>query len=235
MENKLIVANWKMNGDLFLTKSYADIFKNKSFLNDIVVCPPFIYLWSAIGGGYDVGAQDCHFASNGPYTGSISAEMLKNMGVKYVILGHSERRQNLNETDILIENKAKKAISEGIIPIICVGETLEDRENEKTYETIRDQLKFSVPKSINHIYIAYEPIWAIGTGKTATSDDIVKMHTFIKEIIPTAKVLYGGSVNTTNAPHIIKLKNVDGLLIGGSSLDAKLFEQIIIDCEPENN
>lgn len=227
MTKKMIVANWKMNGDLSLIKAYADLFKDLSLTNDVVVCPPFVYLWSAIGAGYLVGAQDCHYSKMGAHTGSISPLMLKNIGVQYVILGHSERRQNLGETDITIQKKAKTAIECGLKPIICIGETLEEKEDEKTLQVLKDQMQFSIPRGIEDIIIAYEPIWAIGSGKTATPNDIKTVHQFIRELLPNAKILYGGSVKADNANIILNLENVDGLLVGGASLDIDAFESII--------
>ncbi|CAO5681538.1 MAG: Triosephosphate isomerase [Holosporales bacterium] len=227
MTEKIIVANWKMNGNLKLVKEYGALFNDCTPKYRVVVCPSFVHLWSAVGPQYDVGAQDCHYAKSGAHTGSISAPMLQEMGVKYVILGHSERRQNLGETDIIIQKKAKSAVDHGLIPIICIGESLEDREDERAYEVVRDQLTYSIPRGIEHFYIAYEPVWAIGSGKTATPTDITSMHKFIKEIHPSAKVLYGGSVNASNAENIIQLDGVDGLLIGSASQNVEEFKKII--------
>lgn len=227
MTDKIIVANWKMNGDLKLIKEYGELFRDFTSKHSIVVCPSFVHLWSAVGPQYDVGAQDCHYAKSGAHTGSISAAMLQEIGIKYVILGHSERRQNLGETDIIIQKKAKNAIDHGLIPIICVGELLEDREDERAYEVVRDQLTYSIPRGIDNFCIAYEPVWAIGSGKTATAADITGMHKFIKQIHPSVKVLYGGSVNGSNAGNIIHLDGVDGLLVGSASLQIEEFKKII--------
>ncbi|CAO5676166.1 MAG: Triosephosphate isomerase [Holosporales bacterium] len=229
MSKKLIVANWKMNGNMALVKEYGSLFNDHIFPHDVVVCPPFVYLWSVIGAnGYLAGAQDCHFSKSGSYTGAVSPVMLKNLGVKYVILGHSERRENLGETDIIVGKKAKSAQEEGLIPIICIGESLEEREDDQVFDVLKNQLAFSVPKGDYPVIIAYEPVWAIGSGKIPTPSDIIQIHTFIKEIIPHAKVLYGGSVKSSNAQTFLELDCLDGLLIGGSCLDTKEFKKILM-------
>ncbi|MBP9753124.1 MAG: triose-phosphate isomerase [Proteobacteria bacterium] len=230
MSKKLVVANWKMNGDIKLVKEYSQLFNENIFSHDVVVCPPFVYLWSAIGiNGYHVGAQDCHFAKNGAYTGAISPKMLKNLGVKYVILGHSERRENFAETDILVGRKAISAQEEGLIPIICIGESLAERENGEVFEVLKNQLTFSIPKGDYPVIIAYEPVWAIGSGKIPTPSDIIQVLTFIKEIVPHAKVLYGGSVKASNAKMLLELDCLDGILIGGASLEVKELKNILTE------
>lgn len=224
---KYVVANWKMNGDLNLIKDYAQFFQNHHLKSHLIVCPPSPYVWASIGAGFDVGAQDCHFAESGAHTGNVSAKMLKELGCTHVIVGHSERRLNHMETDGLIHKKAKAAIDQGLIPIICIGESIEDRENEETEQVLMSQLKTSCPDAKTGFMVAYEPIWAIGTGKTATPSDIEKIHelmrTFLGDDIP---LLYGGSVNAKNAYTLINLKNVDGVLVGGASLKLDEMKEI---------
>lgn len=216
---KYIVANWKMNGDLKLIKAYADLVHANPIKSHLIVCPPATYIWSAIGAGYDVGAQDCHQNEHGAYTGNISAQMLHELGCKYVIIGHSERRIHQHETDAQIHKKAEVALKNKLIPIICIGESIEDRENEETLAVLKAQLETACPKLDEGFIVAYEPVWAIGTGKTATPKDIECVHAMIREHVgPKIPILYGGSVNSENAYTILDLANVDGVLVGGASL-----------------
>lgn len=227
---KLIAGNWKMNGDAksaeaLIVNIEKAIEQGPAVLEtcDFVVCPPFVHipmvkdLVSVVA----VGGQDCSERSNGAFTGSISAPMLKDVGATYVILGHSERRQYQNEGDELIAAKAKAANEAGLITIICVGETEAEREAGNQEAVVGGQLDRSIPQgaTAQNTVIAYEPVWAIGTGKTATAEDIRAMHAFIRAKVPgDMRILYGGSVKPSNAAEIFAVKNVDGALIGGASL-----------------
>ncbi len=235
---KLIAGNWKMNGteqssDALIVAVEEAIQKNPAVLEqcDFVVCPPFLYLpmvkdkTSVVA----VGGQDCSDRENGAFTGDISATMLKDIGATYVILGHSERRQYHAESDVLVAAKAQMANAAGLITIICVGETEAEREAGAQNDVVGSQLKASLPQGVNaqNTVIAYEPVWAIGTGKTATAEDIRAMHAFIREkLVQTLadganiRILYGGSVKPANAAEIFGVPNVDGALIGGASLKA---------------
>jgi len=245
----LIVGNWKMNGlnaeGKALSTAIASHAATPSTI--VVLCPPFTAL-STIKGFLDdssinLGAQDCHQEESGAYTGNISATMLKDVGCSYVILGHSERRTLNQETNALIQQKASSAHQAGLITIICVGETEAERESGDAVKTITNQLQHSIPQTANsdNTFIAYEPIWAIGTGKTATISDISDMHnsisSFIAKSFPTfikpVHALYGGSVKPDNAQEILDLDSVGGVLVGGASLDAKSF-CTIIDAAPTN-
>ena len=240
---KLIAANWKMNKTVDESLSY--IRKFKGLIKDadgveVLLCPPFIALHS-VGSQTKItkiklGAQNMHHEEKGAYTGETSPNMLKDIGCEYVILGHSERRQYFNETDELINKKVLSALEHRLKPILCVGETLEERNAKKTSKVIRKQLveglKDVGANHFNNIVIAYEPKWAIGTGKTPSLDEIEIVHELIKNILKetfsaSARILYGGSVNEKNAEDIMKLPGVNGGLIGGASLDAGKFSQII--------
>lgn len=229
--SKLIVANWKMNGSLSFIETY---FQNivPSSSSEVVFCPPFPYL-NAVSRcfserKYTLGAQDCHVLDSGAFTGNVSAVMLKDTGCKYVILGHSERRQYHGETCKLVREKSQNALKNDLIPIICVGETLTDRQSKKHLEVVKQQLVESTPEIVDTIVIAYEPVWAIGTGLTATLEDIVEMHQMIATHTSNKyKILYGGSVTADNAKEILSQPNVDGVLVGGASLKPDLFTKII--------
>lgn len=229
---KLIAGNWKMNGDAksaeaLITGIEEGIAQKPELLNgcDFVVCPPFVHIPMVkdLVSVCAVGAQDCSEHVSGAYTGNIAAPMLKDVGAAYVILGHSERRQYQEESDELIAAKAKAANAAGLITIICVGETEAEREGGVQNDVVGGQLERSIPEGVNaqNTVIAYEPVWAIGTGKTATAEDIRAMHGFIREKlsnIPDVRILYGGSVKPSNAAEIFGVPNVDGALIGGASL-----------------
>lgn len=244
---KLIAGNWKMNG---LTQDaralIADIVNKLEAQQHLIktceflVCPPALHI-SAVRhalygyGHISFGAQDCASQENGAYTGDLSAQMLKDVGCSYVIVGHSERREYHNESDALVAEKAKRALSHDLKPIICVGETLEQRESGAAEAVVGAQLKGSIPAlgEFDEITIAYEPVWAIGTGKTPTLDDIAQMHGFIraalKPLCPSpekVRILYGGSLKPENAKEILAIENVDGGLIGGASLKADSFISI---------
>jgi triosephosphate isomerase len=241
---KLIVGNWKMNGLLedssARTKELVEAAKHqKSASFEMVLCPPspLIAMVSEIVGGSDIkcGGQDCHAEVSGAYTGDISAQMLKDLGCDYVILGHSERRQHHHETSAQVQAKAAAAHAAGLTAIICIGETDEQRTAGAADDIVTEQLRASTPESATaeNTVLAYEPIWAIGTGKTASVDDIKHMHALIRAKISEKvkngawlKLLYGGSVKQGNAGEILHIANVDGVLVGGASLKPAEFWSI---------
>ena len=239
---KLIAANWKMNGTQEFARDLAADLAEKWHANpsshQIVFCPPFPYLSITLnrlfGTKIVCGGQDCSKHEKGAYTGEVSAFMLKDIGCGYVIVGHSERRQHHQETSQLVHQKAETALKADLKPIICIGETLADREGQKTLKVLEEQLQNSVPESDQELAIAYEPVWAIGTGKTATTNEILEVHAFIRSWLQknrkkasSAPILYGGSVTDQNAQEILSLENVDGVLVGGASLKIETFWQIV--------
>ncbi len=242
---KLIAGNWKMNGTLeeardLISGILEGLRGNPALFEtcDFLVCPPFIHM-SAVkheldGSGLSValGAQDCALTKDGAYTGDISAAMLEDLGAGYVILGHSERRQYHKERDTEIAAKAGLAHGQGLVTVICVGELEEEREAGKEKDIVGRQLAEAVPASATaeNTVIAYEPVWAIGTGKTATPEDVRVMHSFIREKLQerladaaNMRILYGGSVKPSNAEELFKVENFDGALIGGASLKADQY------------
>jgi triosephosphate isomerase len=233
---KLIVANWKMNGNTTFIRDYFQKFLPLSTSHNIVFCPPFPYLASVNNflksTSFYVGAQDCHYEASGAFTGDISATMLQDIGVKYVIIGHSERRSFHHETDQTIQQKLQAALSAGLIPILCIGENEETYVSKRTIPYLQEQLNRALQgfPSSPDIIIAYEPIWAIGTGKTPAFSEIEQIHSEIKEHLKSmgikAPLLYGGSVTALNAPDIFSQPSVDGALIGGASLKAEDFKKI---------
>ena len=246
MRKKVIAGNWKMNKlpneAMEFIEELAPLLKDNK--NEVVLCVPYIDLFYALltvqGTNIKIGAQNMHYEKNGAYTGEVSAEMLKSINVEYVIIGHSERRQYYNETDEAISLKLKKAFEVGLKPILCVGETLKEREENKTVEIITNQVKLALSKlknnQVQEVIIAYEPIWAIGTGKTATAEDANNSIKAIrneiskeygKETAEKVIIQYGGSVKSTNAKELFEMSDIDGALIGGSSLDAKEFSKIV--------
>jgi triosephosphate isomerase len=242
----LVAGNWKMNG---LGASLAELKALKQRLEqspvpaaEIMVCPPATLLaqarWALTGSNILLGAQDCHPLSSGAHTGDLSAEMLADAGASAVIVGHSERRRDHGETDALVNAKAKAAFRAGLTAIICVGETEEQRGNGETLDVIRNQLAGSVPEEAraSNTVIAYEPVWAIGSGLTPTPADVAELHGFIRgelghllgkaEIAPL-RILYGGSVKPANASELLLAPDVDGALVGGASLTASDFYAIL--------
>ncbi len=229
-----IAANWKMNLNKAEINDFVKGIIDFKFNDEVKACifPSSInidYLFSLT---QDIpvylGGQNCHYKQNGAYTGDISSTSLKLSGCDYVILGHSERRQTYNEDNNYIKKCAEAAIHSGLTPIICVGENLETRKSGITLDHIKVQINQCLPDMYEFIFIAYEPIWAIGTGKIPDNDQIEEIHTLIKNVSnskknKTVKVLYGGSVNVINANQIMSIKNVDGILIGGASLNVKDF------------
>lgn len=241
LKSPIVAANWKMNltieEGLDLVKQVLD--GSSSDGSEIIFFPPSIAL-SAIGGmlkntDYKVGIQNIHHEKSGAYTGEISAEMVKFLDVQYAIIGHSERRQYFFETDAQINGKIKSALSANLCPVVCVGESLPERESGKTNEILKKQLMSAlkdIDNTSDRLVIAYEPVWAIGTGKSADLNQVYDAHNFINEILQSrfknhTPILYGGSVKAENASELCQIKNVDGFLIGGASLQSESFCQII--------
>ncbi|HEX4111066.1 MAG TPA: triose-phosphate isomerase [Stellaceae bacterium] len=237
---KLIAGNWKMNGlradGTALARELAARGRRGPPPCDLLVCPPATLLAEIAavlaGSPIALGGQDCHAEGKGAFTGDISAVMLKDVGCAYVILGHSERRAHHHETDAMVRAKAMAGLAAGLIPIVCVGESAEQRERDETLTVIGAQVAGSLPDiaGISQIAIAYEPIWAIGSGRTPKRDEIAEVHAFIRTALskrvanPDAvRILYGGSLNAKNAAEILPIANVDGGLVGGASLDAESF------------
>lgn len=237
MRRKIVAGNWKMNKTP--QEAVALVEQLKKVANseevDVIVCPTAICLPAVVeavkGSNIQVGAQNMYFEENGAFTGEIAPNMLTELGVKYVVLGHSERRQYFGETDVTVNKKVLKAIEHGLIPIVCVGETLEEREQNITIDLMRIQTKIAfkdvkaedAAKSV----IAYEPVWAIGTGKTATSEQAEEVcaairavvgEIYTKEVAEAVRIQYGGSVNGANANELFNMGNIDGGLVGGASL-----------------
>lgn len=246
MRSKLIIANWKLNGNWSFNEEFASALSQglKGIdLNDrqIVVCPPSIFLQQLGGLIIDqaiyLGGQDLSDEVSGPFTGEISGAMLKELGCRFVIVGHSERRSRHAETNELVVKKAIKAIASGLTPIVCIGETLEQRQAgqmESVLASQIDALLNGVDQLMNQVVIAYEPIWAIGTGQTADAAMAEEVHSWIRERVSTfspavaqnLQIVYGGSVKSDNADELIKMSNIDGLLVGGASLEAPQFLKI---------
>lgn len=234
--NKIIVANWKLNGSNDFLDAYFEELVLKEIDSDTcgVICPPITYIqncYSKLHSLY-LGAQDCSKFKEGAYTGEISASMLKENNCEFCIVGHSERRHVFNENNEDIKIKAESLLGAKIIPIICIGETLGQKKINKTQEVLREQVINSLPKesSKESVVIAYEPIWAIGTGMTPSLQEINNIHEYLKKDIQEVegyKFLYGGSVNSENASEIMNLENVDGVLVGGASLKAEQFSKIL--------
>jgi triosephosphate isomerase len=246
---RLVAANWKMNKGLVESQKFADelkAFAEKSTNSncEIVICPPYTSLDAVhkrvAGSVIKIGAQNVHYDSCGAYTGEISCAMLKSCGCEYVIVGHSERRQQFHETNELINKKVLKVLDEGLKPILCVGETLEERQDHLTEAVIEEQLKTCLkhisPEQIEHVVIAYEPIWAIGTGKNATVHQAESVHNFIRKKIKkntgdvihdNLRIIYGGSVKPSNARELFSSQSINGALVGGASLDEKSFIEIV--------
>jgi triosephosphate isomerase len=252
MRQNLVAGNWKMNLDyqagLALVSEITNMVADEatgSQAPQVVICPPFPFLAGVAkllptGSRFHLGAQNCHQKESGAFTGETSASLLASVGCEYVILGHSERRQYFREDDELLSQKVKAALGAGLKPIFCVGESLETREADETFDFIAKQLEAGLFHLSNEefaqVVIAYEPIWAIGTGRTATSQQAQDVHAFIRERIARAytaqaaldtTILYGGSANAQNARELFAQPDVDGGLIGGASLKSRDFTEII--------
>lgn len=247
MRKPIIAGNWKMNKTI---AEALDIVKELRFKLtavsdvDIVVCPPFLAV-SAVyqflkGSNIKVGAQNSYFEKKGAFTGEVSPLMLKETGCQYVILGHSERRQYFKETDEFINKKVKAALSEGLFPIVCVGESLEEREKNITNDVVKRQingvLKNITDEDMLKVVIAYEPVWAIGTGKNATPQEAEEVHKLIRglvsklynsEIAEGVRIQYGGSVKPDNISILMAQEDIDGALVGGASLEAESFVKLV--------
>ena len=247
IRKKLIAGNWKMNktaaeGAALTTEILAAVGRETSV--DVVLCPPFTALESVgrvlDGQALKLGAQNMHPEKNGAFTGEISAEMLRGLFVTYVILGHSERRTYFGDTDAFVNKKTLAALANQLKPILCVGETLAEREGGSTLAVVKKQLEGGLlgvtAEQLNSVVIAYEPVWAIGTGKVATTAQAQEVHAYIRELLTTlygaplaqkVRILYGGSMKPSNAPELLAQKDIDGGLIGGAALEAKSFVELV--------
>lgn len=239
MRKMIIAGNWKMNKTpkeaLALIEELKPLVKNEEV--DVVFCPPYVSLMLAVEATKDsnieIGAQNMYFEESGAFTGEIAPSMLTELGVKYVVLGHSERREYFGETNEIVNKKVLKAIEHGLTPIICCGETLEQREQGITVDLVRTQIKVAMngvsAEDAKKAVIAYEPIWAIGTGKTATAEQAEEVCAAIRQVVreiyseevaEATRIQYGGSVNAGNANELFAMENIDGGLVGGASLKA---------------
>jgi len=250
MRKIIIAGNWKMNKTTTEAIDLANGLKRELYKIDeisIVICPPFTAIDEVAEVVYEsnigLGAQNMHWEDAGAFTGEVSAPMLKELGCGYVILGHSERRQYFHETNETVNKKLRSALKHGLTPIVCVGESLEERESGRTFDVIRDHVTNSLKgldkDEVKKIIVAYEPVWAIGTGKTATPDQAQEVHCFIRELLEKAytreiaeeiTIQYGGSVKPSNIKELISQKDIDGALVGGASLDVKSFSEIVKNC-----
>lgn len=247
MRKKVIAGNWKMNKLLGEAVQFVEDTKDKVASKDQVesiVCVPFPYLVTLVektkGTDLEVAAQNMHFEENGAFTGEVSPSMLADIGVTYVVLGHSERREMFAETDQTVNKKVHAAFTHNLVPIICVGETLEEREANQTMNVVEEQVKAALAglseEQVNATIIAYEPIWAIGTGKTATSEQANEVCTHIRKVVAdyvsqaaadAVRIQYGGSVKPANVDELLAQSDIDGALVGGASLEADSFLQLV--------
>ena len=244
MRKPIIAGNWKMNKTQAEAKELITALKPlvKDAECDVVVCVPFTDINAVVeaakGSNIQVGAQNVHFADHGAFTGEISADMLLEAGVEYVIIGHSERRQYFGETNETVNKRTLTALAKGLKPIVCVGETLEERETGKTEEVLKKQVVEGLKdvENLASVIIAYEPIWAIGTGKTATADQANETIGYIRKVIAEnfcpkcaekMRIQYGGSMNAKNAHELMSMPEIDGGLIGGASLKAEDFSVVV--------
>ena len=243
MRKILAAGNWKMNKTASESSEFIKELTEsvKGAKNDVLICVPFTNLETAVrlteGTNVKVGAQNMDYHDSGAYTGEVSADMLLDAGVKYVVIGHSERREYYNETDKTVNLKVLKALEKGITPVLCCGESLEQREGGITFDWVRMQIKLALAgvEDVTKVVIAYEPIWAIGTGKTATSEQAEEVCGAIRECVASlygkdaaenTTILYGGSVNAKNAAELFAMENIDGGLVGGASLKTADFTVI---------
>lgn len=250
MRRVIIAGNWKMYKNINESIELVNLLKRSVVDIDdveIVVCPPFTNLSDVreviMDTNIRLGAQDCYWEKEGAYTGEISCGMLKSAGCEYVIIGHSERRQYFGETNETVNKKAKAALKEGLKPIICVGEKLSDRQAGKTFDVVKDHVVNSLAgltkEDMQKVVIAYEPVWAIGTGVNATKEQAEEVHKYIRGLLKdmfgaetanSVRIQYGGSVKPENIRELIAEEDVDGALVGGASLKADSFSQIIKGC-----
>ena len=248
MRKKIVAGNWKMNTTLqegiALAKELNEALANVTPNCDVVVCTPFTHLTSVVNTvdtkKIGVGAENCADKAAGAYTGEVSASMVASTGAKYVIIGHSERRAYYHETNDILKEKTLLALANGLTPIFCIGEVLEEREAGKHFDVVKKQVEESLfglsSEDFGKLILAYEPVWAIGTGKTASAEQAEEIHAFIrktiadkygKEVAENISILYGGSCKPSNAKELFAKENVDGGLIGGAALDAASFMGII--------
>ena len=234
---RLIAGNWKMNGlssdGLALARGLAERAHAAPLPAELLVCPPATLIArvgeALAGGAIALGGQDCHPEPSGAHTGDVSAEMLADLGCRYVVVGHSERRTDHGESDALVRRKAEAALRAGLTPIVCVGESETERMRGEQEDIVGRQLAGSLPDAAGpqNAVIAYEPVWAIGTGRTAGPEDVAAMHGFIRHALGSRgagmRILYGGSVKASNAAELLALKDVDGALVGGASLKLEEF------------
>jgi triosephosphate isomerase len=247
MRRKLIAGNWKMNGLLAsgrgLARDLVAQLGDQPPACDFLVCPPVQLLMPVAeelaGSQALLGAQDCHTAEKGAHTGDISAAMLADAGCSHVILGHSERRADHGESDCLVRFKAQAAFAAGLVPIICIGETEDERQAGQALAVVGTQIAGSLPRAEGEIVVAYEPVWAIGSGRTPTPDEVGEVHGHIRSLLreqlggdrgAAVRILYGGSVKAANAGELLTIDDVDGALVGGASLDAGEFRAIGAAC-----
>ncbi|MDM5200599.1 triose-phosphate isomerase [Fictibacillus enclensis] len=247
MRKPIIAGNWKMNKTLSEAKSFVEEVKGSipsADTVDSVVCAPALFLDALVqatkGTDLGVGAQNMHYEESGAFTGEISPVMLKDLEVGYVVLGHSERREYFGETDELVNQKTKAAFSHGLTPIVCVGETLEQREADQTKDVVKSQTEKGLQglseKQVKRTVVAYEPVWAIGTGKTASSEDANEVCAYIRSVIAgqfsqeaadAVRIQYGGSVKPGNIKELMGMSDIDGALVGGASLEPQSFLQLL--------
>ena len=248
MRKKIVAGNWKMNLDyqegLSLFSEIVNMVRDeKRGRQSVIICAPFIHLNAIAQLGADVvkiGAQNCHHQESGAFTGEVSAKMLRSVGCDYVLIGHSERRQYFAENNALLRDKTKIALQNGLTPIFCVGETLDERNNGSYFHVLKTQLEEGLfaldEKDFAQVIVAYEPVWAIGTGLTATPEQAQDIHAFIRSEIENrygfdradeTTILYGGSCNAKNAPQLFAQHDIDGGLIGGASLKSRDFTEIV--------
>lgn len=248
MRRPVIAGNWKMHKTSVeaeeLARALVDHLSDLTDDREVVLCPPFTGLKVVFevikASPIKLGAQNLHWEKSGAFTGEISAVMLKDVGCSYVIIGHSERRTYFYETNATVNKKIFAALDQGLIPIVCVGETLKEREKNQTFEIIERQIKEGLvgltPSQALRLIIAYEPVWAIGTGKTATPEQANEVHTFIRYLLAKnfnegvaseIRIQYGGSVRPDNIKSLMNQKDIDGVLVGGASLDADSFTKIV--------
>jgi triosephosphate isomerase (TIM) len=245
MRRKLIAGNWKMHGRLAQVHEWVAASRAAAIAHpgvDVLVCPPFPYLLPAIEGAagspLKVGAQDCAGAEAGAYTGAVAAPMLADCGAGHCLVGHSERRQLFGDTDAVVAAKVQRAQAAGLVPVLCVGETLVERDAGRTREVVLAQLDavFALGAAVlERLVIAYEPVWAIGTGRTASASQAQEVHGWIRshvqgldaKISGSVRILYGGSVKAANAAELLRQPDIDGALVGGASLDPREFAAIV--------
>ncbi len=245
-KHTIVAGNWKMHKTLTEGRDFIEDFMNL-MLNienmEVIFCPPFSALFNIDvvlkDTPYKLGAQNCHWEKEGAFTGEVSVSMLESCGVDYVILGHSERRHIFNETDRWINKKVKAVLNGGLKPILCIGETLDQRKSNETKDVLFYQIKEDLKgvEELDSVVIAYEPVWAIGTGETASTEQIYEAHKWVRDIlsdlysqdiVKITSILYGGSVKPENAGELFEIKDVNGFLIGGASLKIDPFKEIIL-------